>query len=47
MSVYLSRFSIPDIIGKALIIHENADDFASQPAGNSGKKLACGVIMHT
>ncbi|WP_346929446.1 superoxide dismutase family protein [Clostridium sp.] len=47
MSVYISRFFIPDVIGKAIIIHENADDFVSQPAGNSGKKLACGVIMHT
>jgi len=47
MNVYLSRFSIKDIIGKAIIIHENADDFTSQPAGNSGKRLACGIIMPT
>ena len=47
MDVYLSRFSIKDIIGKAIIIHENADDFTSQPSGNSGKRLACGIIMPT
>ncbi len=47
MDVYLSRFSIKDIVGKAIIIHENADDFTSQPAGNSGKRLACGIIMPT
>lgn len=45
MSVYVSRFCVKDIIGKTLIIHENTDDFTSQPAGNSGHKLACGVIM--
>lgn len=47
MSVYLSRFSIKDIIGKAIIIHENADDFTTQPSGNSGNRLACGIIMTT
>ncbi|HEY8270373.1 MAG TPA: superoxide dismutase family protein [Pseudobdellovibrionaceae bacterium] len=32
------------IIGKAIIIHENADDFKTQPTGNSGGRIACGVI---
>lgn len=45
MAVYISTFSVADIIGKSLIIHENRDDFTSQPAGDSGKKLACGVIL--
>ena len=31
-------------IGKSVIIHENPDDYRSQPAGNSGKRLACGEI---
>ncbi|MFZ3590610.1 superoxide dismutase family protein [Bacillus sp. DJP31] len=30
--------------GTSLIIHENADDGMSQPAGNAGKRIACGVI---
>jgi Cu-Zn family superoxide dismutase len=30
--------------GKAIVLHENADDYASQPAGNSGARIACGVI---
>ncbi len=31
-------------IGKSLVIHQGKDDFKSQPAGNSGDKIACGVI---
>jgi superoxide dismutase, Cu-Zn family len=32
------------IVGKAVIIHEKADDFQTQPAGNAGARIACGVI---
>lgn len=30
--------------GTAIVIHEKADDHMSQPAGNAGKRVACGVI---
>lgn len=30
--------------GTALVIHEKADDYATDPAGNSGSRIACGVI---
>ena len=30
--------------GTALVIHEKADDYKSQPAGNAGGRLACGEI---
>lgn len=44
-SIFLTdRFDICEIVGKTVIIHEKADDFASQPSGNSGAKIACGVI---
>jgi superoxide dismutase, Cu-Zn family len=33
-----------DADGAALIVHEGADDYKSDPAGNAGKRLACGVI---
>lgn len=33
-----------DLMGKALVIHDDPDDYASQPSGNSGKRVACGVI---
>ncbi len=32
------------IKGKALMIHANPDDYAGQPSGNAGKRLACAVI---
>lgn len=44
MSVLINKFKISDIIGKVLIIHDMPDDFTTQPSGNSGRKIACGVI---
>ena len=32
------------IVGKAVIVHEKADDFKTQPTGNAGGRVACGVI---
>jgi len=34
-----------DIIGKGLIVHQGADDFATQPSGNSGARVACSAII--
>ena len=36
-----------DILGRAIIVHANADDYSSQPAGNAGARVACGVIRST
>ncbi|NMB27531.1 MAG: superoxide dismutase family protein [Tissierellia bacterium] len=44
MSFFTDRFKPRDIIGKSVIIHQNPDDYRSQPAGNAGKRMACGVI---
>lgn len=42
---FTNKFKTNDILGKSIIIHENPDDFRSQPSGNSGKRLACGIIQ--
>jgi len=32
------------IVGRGVVIHANADDFKTQPTGNAGGRVACGVI---
>lgn len=39
------RFKVTEIIGKTVIIHAKPDDFETQPSGDAGEKIACGVIM--
>ena len=45
LSVKTDRFSVSEIIGRTVVIHSDPDDFHTQPAGNAGKKIACGVIQ--
>ncbi len=44
LEVLTNRFKVSDIIGRTVIIHSNPDDFITQPSGNAGTKIACGVI---
>lgn len=39
-----SRFSVRDIIGRTVVVHSGSDDFRSQPSGDAGSKIGCGVI---
>lgn len=44
-SVFLTnRFMPENIIGCTVIIHADPDDFTTQPSGNAGEMIACGVI---
>ena len=44
LSVLTDRFCVEEVIGRTVVIHGGVDDFTSQPAGNAGTKIACGVI---
>ena len=45
LSLFLTdRFSVNEVMGRTVIIHDHPDDFTTQPSGNSGTKIACGVI---
>ena len=48
ISVELSQFELNEgpngIIGRSVVVHADPDDYKSQPAGNSGQRVACGTI---
>jgi Cu-Zn family superoxide dismutase len=44
MCFFSNKFTVHQVIGKSIIIHQNPDDYRTQPAGAAGKRLACGVI---
>ena len=46
VSIFLTdRFLVADVIGKTMILHDRSDDFKTQPSGDAGEKIACGVIQ--
>ncbi len=45
MTFFTDKFKPKDLIGRSVIIHQNPDDYRTQPAGNSGKRIGCGVIL--
>ena len=45
LSFFTPRFTVAEAVGRAVVIHENPDDYRTQPAGDSGMKIACGDVM--
>lgn len=45
LSFLTSGFTVDQIRGKTVILHAQADDFRTQPSGDSGAKIACGRII--
>lgn len=43
-SFLTDAFSVPEVIGRSIIVHAMPDDFITQPSGNSGAKIGCGII---
>ena len=47
-NVFLTdRFKWGDILGHTVIIHAMPDDFRTQPSGDSGAKIGCGIIRRS
>ncbi|HZX81222.1 MAG TPA: superoxide dismutase family protein [Lysobacter sp.] len=42
--ITLGGAAATNVLDRAVVVHAQADDYASQPAGNSGARIACGVI---
>ncbi len=43
-ALYTNRFQPAQVKGYPVIIHADPDDYHTQPSGNSGEKIACGII---
>ena len=41
---YTERFTPDMVVGYSVIVHSQADDFMTQPSGDSGMKIGCGII---
>lgn len=44
MGVTLGSGAANDVLGRAIVVHAMPDDYRSQPSGNAGARVGCGVI---
>jgi Cu-Zn family superoxide dismutase len=45
LAVTVSDLTMDNAAGHAVVVHEKQDDLQSDPAGNSGARIACGVLQ--
>lgn len=43
-SVTTMEWKVADVVGKTVVLHMKEDDLMTNPSGNSGSRIACGVI---
>jgi len=43
--VAVSDLSMDNVVGRSIVVHQTADDLKTDPAGNSGARVACGAIQ--
>jgi len=43
-AISLTDGAANNVVGRAVVVHRDRDDFTTQPAGNSGPRVACGII---
>lgn len=41
---FTNRFTPREVLGYPVIIHAHGDDYHTQPSGNAGEKIGCGII---
>jgi Cu-Zn family superoxide dismutase len=46
-TISLTDGAANNVVGRALVVHRDRDDFTSQPAGNSGPRVACALITRS
>ena len=44
VNVKAEGLEVDDVVGRAVVVHGDADDLKSQPAGNAGPRIALGII---
>jgi Cu-Zn family superoxide dismutase len=44
-AISLAEGTPNNVVGRALVVHRDRDDFATQPTGNAGPRVACAVIQ--
>jgi len=43
--VAVGDLTMDNVVGRSIVVHQTADDLKSDPAGNSGARVACGAIQ--